>query len=797
MRKILPILFFLFLSITSFSQTEKYSRIKIHLNDQGLVRLMELGIPVEDGRLDLNHNFIIELGEHDFAKLNAAGLSYDILIEDVTKFYQERFAQDSASTRKTKSVGCFNPPQYPVPAEFSLGSMGGFYTYQQILDELDTLVFHYPSLITARAAADTTKTFEGRTIYYVKISDNPNVDENEPEVLYTALTHAREGTGMQQLFYYMDYLLENYSTNTEVKNLVDNTEMYFILCVNPDGYIYNETTNPSGGGMWRKNRRDNGDGYFGIDINRNFGYMWGYDNTGSSPNTYDDTYRGTSAFSEPESRIIKSFCNNHQIKITLNQHSYGNDLIYPWGYVGSLYTPDSLVFREYARQLTTDNYFIFGTVNETLGYLTNGGSDDWMYGEQTSKPKIISMTPESGAYIDGFWPSASRIIEISSGNLPMNLMAAKLAGKYAAVEDLSPVFISKKQGYFNFNIKRYGLESPVTFTVSVVPLTLNITFAGNPVSFSGMNLLESRSDSIYYTLDPLIQNGDKIQFVMTVDNGLYQHSDTITKVFGPSFIIFSDDCSTTNNWYSGTGWDVTTETFVSAPTSLTDSPYSLYMDSQSNSIETVLPLNLDHALSAVLTFEAKWEIEDGNDYAQIKISNDYGATWTALCGKFSKQGNSVQALGEPVYEGYQTAWVKESISLDDYLGQNVLFQFLMNSNAALAFDGFYFDDVKVLALYDSLVSLPADQGQNIFSSDPTPNPSTDETMIKYNVKSTGEELFFEVTDISGRTVIRKKLISANGFIKISTLNMQSGIYNFRIRTNTQQSKVKKLVVTGM
>ena len=105
--------------------------------------------------------------------------------------------------------------------------------------------------------------------------------------------------------------------------------------------------------------------------------------------------------------------------------------------------------------------------------------------------------------------------------------------------------------------------------------------------------------------------------------------------------------------------------------------------------------------------------------------------------------------------------------------------------------------MKELALYDSMVSWPVEQELNLYLSGPTPNPSTDETMIKYNVKETGEEIYFEITDISGRMVLRKKLTSANGFIKISTLNIQSGIYNYCIRTNSNHSKVKKLMITGI
>src|SRR5690606_9786063 len=119
----------------------------------------------------------------------------------------------------------------------------------------------------------------------------------------------------------------------EVRYLVDNTEMYFIPCINPDGYIYNETTDPFGGGLWRKNRWKGDDGMvYGVDLNRNYGYEWGADNSGSSPQPNGQTFRGTGPFSEPETQAVKFFCDSHQFRIALNYHTYGNLLIHPWGY---------------------------------------------------------------------------------------------------------------------------------------------------------------------------------------------------------------------------------------------------------------------------------------------------------------------------------------------------------------------------------------------------------------------------------------------------------------------------------
>src|SRR3990167_4545160 len=186
--------------------------------------------------------------------------------------------------------------------------MGGFYTFNEVVAQLDTMRLLYPNLITVKDS--TGSSIEGRTIWAVKISDNPDVNENEPQVFYNALTHANEQQGMMTVLYFMYYLLENYGTDPEVTYLVDNRELYFVPVINPDGYAYNEQISPNGGGMWRKSRRNNGGGIFGVDLNRNYGFNWGYDNIGSSPYPQEWNYRGAGPFSEPESQAIRNFCIN-------------------------------------------------------------------------------------------------------------------------------------------------------------------------------------------------------------------------------------------------------------------------------------------------------------------------------------------------------------------------------------------------------------------------------------------------------------------------------------------------------
>jgi hypothetical protein len=421
MKKII-LLASLLCAILSVDAQTKYYRVQVFTDDAGLKQLAKKGVAVDHGAYQRGKYFIGEFSEHEFDLIKQSHYPFQILISDMSAYYVARSKTDTFAIEEPVT-SC----KYTKPQNFKLGSMGGFYTYAEMLQILDSMRKKFPNLITKKKPMSATLTADGNVMYWVRISNNPKVEQNKPKILYTALHHAREPESLTQLIFFMWYLLENYNTNTDIKNIIDNEELYFVPCVNPDGYLYNQFTNPGGGGMWRKNRRNNGDGNYGVDLNRNYGYKWGYDDVGSSNYTGDETYRGPYSFSEPETQIIGSFCQAHHFNLALNHHTYNNVLVFPYGYKENTYTPDSATFLQYAQDLTLCNGFFYGTVNQTLGYLANGDSDDWMYGEQTLKPKIFAMTPETGSSTDGFWPPSSRIVPLAKKNMQMNITAAQLA----------------------------------------------------------------------------------------------------------------------------------------------------------------------------------------------------------------------------------------------------------------------------------------------------------------------------------------------------------------------------------
>jgi hypothetical protein len=161
--------------------------------------------------------------------------------------------------------------------------------------------------------------------------------------------------------------------------------------------------------------------------------------------------------------------------------------------------------------------------------------------------------------------------------------------------------------------------------------------------------------------------------------------------------------NTTTNWTTN-NWQLTSESFVSANSSITDSPNSNYSDNENSSITLSDGIDLSGAFNANLSFYAKWNIETNFDYVQLEISSNNGNSWTPQCGNFTNTGvtNQNGANNEPLYDGVQNGWVRESIDLSDYLDQTILIRFRLVSDGFVTEDGFYFDDLKINVLQDNL-----------------------------------------------------------------------------------------------
>jgi hypothetical protein len=796
MKKIIALLLVLFTCFTYSQNTkETYHRAKIFYNNSDDLRQLEsVGIAMDHGFHKKNSSFESDFSESEIQKAQELGFTTEITIQDVRSFYLNRnnpSHKDYVASPQTRNATCSGngTVDYQTPANFNVfpsNQYGGFYTYSQVLQELDDMVNLFPNLITVKsdigpsgnpfltegqADNSTTPSIGGNGIKWVKISDNPNTNESEPQVLYTSIHHAREPASLSQLIFYMWYLLENYATDSEIQSIVDNTELYFVPVVNPDGYLYNGKTDPQGGGFWRKNRK-NGNG---TDNNRNYDYHINGDASngswsgpGSSGNPGSEVYHGTAPFSEAENQAMKWFVEQHSFVLALNNHTFGQLLYYPFAYA-DVATPDDALFQGITTEMVSQNGYTNLRDNPFAG-----DSDDFMYGTVGTHSKIFSMTPEVGT---SFWPAQSTIESICKEMMYLNLTAANLVNNYATISEISPAFVETTTSNIDYTFKRLGLPEPANFTININPVSANIQSVGAANTHNNVPFLQEITDNITLNLNASIAVGDQIVYELIINNGSFDKVLTITKIFGQPTIVLDEFGNNTSTNWNATSWSSTTEDFVSASSSITDSPNSNYGNNINNIITLSNQIDLSGLVAATLSFQAKWEIENNFDYVQLEISTNNGGSWIPQCGNFTNDGvtNQGSANNEPLYDGTQNDWILENIDLSDYLDQNILIRFKLVTDNNTTGDGFYFDDLQVKTLQDNLsVNDFIKHNFNVY-----PNPVQDILNINTNIQG------YKITvhNIQGQLIFSRSNNTGNSFIDYS--NFAKGFYLLNI--NSQDS----------
>ncbi|TWP50301.1 zinc carboxypeptidase [Lentzea tibetensis] len=277
----------------------------------------------------------------------------------------------------------------------------GYHNFAEMTSELQKTASDHPSIAKLSSIG---KSFQGRDLWNLKISDNAGTDENEPEVIITCNQHAREHLTVEMCLHFIQRLTDGYTTNSAIKALVDSREIWVVSSVNPDGSEYDIATGSFRG--WRKNRQG-----AGTDLNRNWGYKWGCCG-GSSGSTSSDTYRGPSAFSAPETARIRDFVNSRvvggvqQIKTNLDFHTFSELVLWPFGWTYNNTAPgldanEERAFRTLGTQMASTNGYTPEQSSDL--YITDGTIDDWMWGQYKIWSYTFEMYPSSGG-LNGFYP---------------------------------------------------------------------------------------------------------------------------------------------------------------------------------------------------------------------------------------------------------------------------------------------------------------------------------------------------------------------------------------------------------
>lgn len=485
----------------------------------------------------------------DLTLLRSAGIQYEILIPDLASYFEERLLADPALGNR----------------DWPDGSMGGYYTNSEVEGVLDAWAVQYPHLITPKMSIGTT--VQGRDIWAVKISDNPTQDENEPEVCYDTLIHPREMMSLMTGLYYMKQLLEGYGTDPEMTYLADNREIWFIPVHNPDGHVYNQQTDPNGGGLWRKNRRNNGGGVFGVDLARNYGFKWAYDNVGSSPNPSSIAYRGPSAFSEPEAQAVRDFYLSRPIVTAWNTHTFTNVYICPFSYDDVLpYGNDWPLYQEYFSDISAENGYPCGPSPSTLGYYANGTPLDWQYAEAG----IFCLAPEIGTWDDFFWPPKSRIVPLAEENLLAISYWSWIAGSYVRLVDHT-LADANGDGFYHpgepvkvyLTLRNKGLAGTVSsVTATISSASPHVTVLNDHHDFGVMPSLanaDNTGNPMKVTLKSTAPYGAVIDIDVDVTFDGYTVKESVSLVCGVPEIVYTTDMETDPAWTVGdTGDNATT-----------------------------------------------------------------------------------------------------------------------------------------------------------------------------------------------------------------------------------------------
>jgi hypothetical protein len=252
--------------------------------------------------------------------------------------------------------------------------------------------------------------YQGRTIWAGKISDNVGTDEAEPEVLFTHHQHAREHLTVEMALYTLGILTNEYGIDSQITNLVDNREIWMVFDLNPDGGEYDISTGSYL--SWRKNRQPNsGSQYIGTDLNRNWDYRWGCCG-GSSGSPSSETYRGAFPFSAPETTVVSNFVNSRviggeqQITVAIDFHTYQELVLWPYGYT----------FTDVPSDMTQDDHNVLVAMGQAMAatngytpeqasdlYITDGTINDWLYGVHRILNYTFEMYPRTSSQ-GGFYP---------------------------------------------------------------------------------------------------------------------------------------------------------------------------------------------------------------------------------------------------------------------------------------------------------------------------------------------------------------------------------------------------------
>ena len=481
-----------------------------------------------------------------------------------------------------------NDSAYPVPAIPHVAISWDRYHSYNATNSLTMALFNitnaYPSIIKLYSIG---KSWYGRDIWAVKISDNPGIDEDEPEILFDGLHHSREWLSMEVCLYFIWYMAENYAANTTIKNIVDNNQIWVLPAMNPDGRQFDanhdgiDPTNFWGSLGWRKNQRDNNnngifdDNYDGVDVNRNYDSNFG--GIGSSPDPASDTYHGPYAFSEPEARALRNLVYNHTFQTYVTLHAPSQLILYPWGYNSAAPpTVDNLqaVGAEIQSRIpnNADGGSPFPVKQWTGMYTSSGISIDWLY-DTMKVPLPYTIEVYGGG--NNFHPPADKVETVCLDTLNALIYMCTAAGNpYMLLNKANDagVFMLRDISYnatygagtvpFRVFAENYGTGSQAPFNVHIEIRDETDTVVYQDTKPTSKTLSQDQRDIIQCSYDFTTAGKYKVTATTLLAGDEYSYNDARTMPIqisnlAPGFSVAAAPPSRTINQTEGATFTIT------------------------------------------------------------------------------------------------------------------------------------------------------------------------------------------------------------------------------------------------
>ena len=384
-------------------------------------------------------------------------------------------------------------------------------------------------------AWEKTQGIADRDILAMKISDNVLVDEDEPEVLILALHHAREWVNHEIAIEFIKNITSAYGNDTRLSWLVDNREIWIVPMVNPDGLDFSLEFDS----MWRKNRRDNNDGTFGVDLNRNYNGSengdpagaWG--GAGTSDDPASDIYCGEAPFSEPETRAIRDLAYAHDFQIELDFHSSGEWVMWPWGYTTNL-TADDASLVEIGNRLAAINGYT--AAQSVVMYPTTGDSLDWLYGGTHIYPFLFETASV-------FQPDkTTEVWDVINENMPAIWEGIEMAGdRDLRAFDIAHTVSSTRP----YSASGFPIDAVVTADRGVDTGAVTVTYRVDGGPWSALSMSRPGDNDTYEAIVPSQSAGSLVEYYIVAHDisgvekmsPLYApydiHSFTVTALSSP------------------------------------------------------------------------------------------------------------------------------------------------------------------------------------------------------------------------------------------------------------------------